>query len=252
MKTTVLSLVALSSSLLLAAQGGSFRFADASKKLTMSSREGRGAKQGTGYKILLVGDVVAKDNQENLELRAQKVDAEVGTVGKASELQRAVADGKVRLTKTVRGTSGVQTTQIDGSRANFQAGAEQSVVDMSGPVTIRNSNPAKQETLVATGNQGKAYLIKGKQTDRPNALNRAELVGNVRTVVTQQAKDGGKLIATGGRMVLEQTATNRTITMTQNVNVTGSGTAQQFSASNMQRVVMVLNAKGEVVEWEAR
>lgn len=252
MKPLILSLMAVSLIAHVGAQQGTFRFTDLGKKITMVSREGRGAQKGTGVQVVLTGDVVAKDPAEGMELRAQKVTADVGKVGKKSEIQRAVAEGSVRMLKTVKGTGGTQITQIDGSKANFQSGANQSVVDMSGPVTIRNSNPQKKETMVATGSRGKAFLIKGTTTDRPNALNRAELSGNVRTVVTQEGRSGGKLIATGGNMVLEQGAKGRTITLTENVDVNGTGSAQQFSASNMQRVVMVLNASGEVVSWEAK
>jgi hypothetical protein len=254
MKPIVLSLLVLPLAAFAVGQKGVFRFSDLAKKVETTAQEGRFAQlKNGGVKVILTGNVVVKDNGEKMELRAQKIDADISQgAGKPSELQKAVATGKVRITKVVTNPTGVQTTQIDGSRANFQAGADQSVVDLAGPVTIRNTDSAKKETLLATGSQGKAFLAKGPRTNQPNALNRAELRGNVRTVVTQKAQGGGKLIATGGNMVLEQGAKTRTITMTQNVNIDGSGSAQQFSASNMQRVVMVLDNTGQVLEWEAR
>lgn len=253
MKPILLSLSALSLFVIAVAQG-TFRFADPKKGVILTARDGRGARLGTnGWRVTLTGDVVAQDTKENVEIRAQRITADVadGKSGASSDMSNAIAEGKVRITKIVRASGAVQTTQIEGSRADYKASATQGVVEMAGPVTIRNTNPSKRETLVATGSRGKAFLVKGKSTNNTNALTRAELRGNVRTVVTQQGAQGGKLIATGGNMVLEQGANSRTITLTDNVNVNGSGTAQEFSASSMKRVVMVLNQAGEVVEWNA-
>lgn len=253
MKPIYLSLSALSLFAIALAQEG-FTFADKKKGVVMSARDGRGARRGdTAWRVTLVGSVVAKDTKENVEIRADRITADVtdGKGGASSDMSNAVAEGKVRIIKVVRASGAVQTTQIDGSRADYKASANQGVVEMAGPVTIRNTNPQKKETLVATGSRGKAILVKGKSTSGPNAISRAELNGNVRTVVTQEGAKGGKLIATGGTMVLEQGAKSRTITLTDNVNVDGSGTAQEFSAANMKRVVMVLNEKGEVIEWNA-
>jgi uncharacterized protein YaiE (UPF0345 family) len=232
------------------AQTGRFNYANLSKEVAMAANDGRVRMVPKGFQVLLTGNVVATDSRQGLDLRAQRVTADLVGTSKQSELRRAVAEGGVRIVKTAGGGKGSQTTRIEGQRADYRTTATEATVDLAGPVTIRSVNAAKKETMVATGSRGRAILAPGNRVQASGPLRQAELTGSVRVNVVQ-ARENGRFVATARRMTLVMGAKTRTITLLDDVDVQGQGAASVFSAEGQRKFVMVLNEAGEVVEWSA-
>jgi len=232
------------------AQAGQFHFEDRARKLSVDASSGRGDQTTNGYHIIVRGNVLVSATDRATTVRCDELVGDIVNGKSGSQLTHATATGRVRISKSLTNAQGKQTTEIEGTRAVYAAQSVTSTVDMTGPVTLRNSNSAKNQTLVATGNRGRATLEASTKGQAASALQRAELVGNVRVVVNEaQSKGKSHLVATGGRMMLDSTAKPRTILLTENVQIKAEGNAALFSVRNQKRVLLRLNDQDEIVSW---
>ena len=232
------------------AQTALFHFEDGDRNVVVDAGSGRVSQAGTGYVLVLRGKVVATQKSEGLEIRANQVQADATAKGKQTELSRAIATGAVRMTKT-SATKAILV--IESKRADYRAAAgAEPKVELLGPVKIRNVNPAKHENLLATGAHGWATLERGTKGAGPTGIRRAELSGPVRIELDRANEEGpSKLIATANRAVIDEASKEPTITLTGNVTVNTEGSGPMFRVRNQRRVVLKLNAKGEMTALNA-
>lgn len=240
-------LIAMTAALLL--QSG-MTFRDRAGNVQISALEGR-ADRAQG-RLNLTGKVVAIQKNEGLEIKADEVDVWVTDPSKQSQISKATAKGAVQLTKKVTGPSGSQSTVMQCGNATYTGGAKESLVLLQDKVTLRSLRSARNETMVATGQRGTARLENGVKGTGPSGLKSAELTGGVKVTISAVEANGttSKLVATGGRLLVDETGDRATITMLENVQMEGDG-AYGIRINRARRVTMQLNEKGEVVSWKS-
>lgn len=223
-------------------------FRDRAGNVSISAADGFADRANN--KLVLKGKVVAAQKDQGLEIRADELEATVTDPGKKSDIKDATAKGNVVLSKTTKGPAGSQNLKVQSSRAIYTAGTTESKLDLTGPVTIRSFRTARSETLVANAQRGTATLDPGATSTGPSAIRHAELEGNVKVTIDAIEPDGtvSKLVATGGRLIVDEAGTTPTLTLLEHVNVNGQG-GYGIKVNDANRVTMKLNAKGEVVSF---
>lgn len=229
--------------LALALAQGRFTYKDPKGDLSVVASSAKGVKLGAnGLVFDVAGSVVLVSAKQGIRLQAAAVRGEtVQNASKQTELRRAVATGGVRLVKTGTG----QNTDIQGWRADMNG----DVVQVSGPVTIRNVEPTKRETMVATGSSCTATLEPGSKGSK-GGIRSAILKGPVRVNIVQEARPGEgatHVIATGSQMRVDNAGTGRIVVLTGNAKVSFQG-AQKLGDMSAGTITLLLNTKGEVIE----
>ena len=154
-------------------------------------------------------------------------------------LSHAVATKDVKIVKTVTSPQGRQTTEVTGPKADYLTGSRETVVKILGPTTIRNLDQGQQQSMIATGSSGIAYLEPGVQVSSGNGLRRATLEGPVRVVFHQAAtkkESASDITATSSQLQLENVGQERRITLIGSVHVMGPNGSETTGVS---RALMV-------------
>lgn len=234
------------------ARAGTFTFEDTAKNLRLDATQARIAQREGGYHLVFIEYVMLTERAQGTKITCNKLTADTAGNDKKSELQHGIAEGKVAILKTVQSAQGTQTTLITGAKADYRAGKPSAILEIAGPVSIKNANAAKQQLLLATGSKARAWLAEGVKTDGANALRKAIIEGKARVTVLQ-AKGGqnSKLVADGDRLTYDASPGVRSIVMEGHVNIHGEGTSRIFTATNQRRVVLHLNEKDEITAFDA-
>ena len=187
-------------------------------------------------------DVVSPD--QGLELSGKAGDLYVLNKNKISKIQSGDADGSVNLIKII----GSRQTHITGSHADLRVTGSEDVVKMRGPVKIIDSNAAKHETLVATGDSGTVWTAE-QTSGKQSSLKAATLLGDVVIHLDQApVKEGtkpGKLDATGNRLDYNARTSPPTAKLQGSVKMSGSNGVLDGNGSGPQ-VTLTLDSKGQV------
>ena len=213
-----------------------FTFVGSKGDFAIRARDGKGAPVQGGWKFELEGSVVINSRKDRFTLSAPKVTAIVATTsgGTASRVKSARATGGVNVTQTTPNS----TANLQSQTATYTAGTRTSTLQIQGSVRIQNVDTQKRETLVATGASGTAIL----NPNSKRGMDSATLNGPVRVEIVQAGASGGKAIFTGQRLTMSQNQ----VTLSGNVKATGSGSAQFGDLSNVDRITVDLNDKGEM------
>ncbi len=159
-------------------------------------------------------------------------------------VRHAVATGKVIVDKVVQSSTGKQTTHLEGPKADYAAGATESIVKMSGPMKITSLDEGQHETMVATGSSGLASLEPFTQSSQGNGLRKASLEGPVKMVLTQIDSKTNKpsvVTTTSDHVDLENLGTRRKMTLTGHVHIVGDAVGE-FQKYNL--MILILDKNG--------
>ena len=232
----------------LALAQGSFRYTDQANSLVVTAKSALFTQApGPVYKFTLRTSVNVDAKTQGLKMSAQQIILDAFPKGKSTEIRKAVATGGLTVTKTVITTRGARTSVMTGSKGDYTMRPADGLVNLSGPVTITNLDSAKQQSMRATGNSAQANL-EPSQSSKRNGLRTATLTGSVKLTIVQAAsgkEKGGAMVATGNRMVLNNTATPATLTLTGNVNMEGRGPGSFGTMRGVSKAVLTLNDDGE-------
>ena len=179
------------------------------------------------YDLFLAKNVSVSSNPQGLKLLSDtmQIHAVPDVKNPKSYLvQHAVAVGKVFVTKTVRSKTGAETTQIDGTKADYTSGVNESLVKMDGPMQIQSLDEQKHPTMTATSKVGVATLEPLTKSNIDNGLKKATLDGDVKLVLTQTDLKSNKLTTIrtfSDHMILENLPTGKRVTLTGSVRIIG-------------------------------
>lgn len=221
----------------LAMAQSTFTFTGSKGDFSIRARDGKGEPIKDGWKFDLEGAVVITSRKDRFTLSAPKVTATVAAVqgsSSASQVKTARATGGVKVTQSTASS----TANLQSQTATYTAGARTSTLLVQGSVRIQSIDTQKRETLVATGTSGTAILNPGAK----RGMDSATLNGPVRVEIVQAGSSRGKAVFTGQRLTMNQNQ----VTLTGNVKATGTGSAQFGDLSNVDRVTVDLNDKGEM------
>ncbi len=240
MKTLLRALPLLVASFAVAA--GGFLYHDASGNMSLSAQSGSLVSGASIYTFHLRGGVTASSRKDGLVITAMEVVGDALPAKQETHIRHAVATGGARVVKT--STSGTST--LSSMKADYTDRGRDALVVMTGGVRITSVLSAKRQSWVITGPSGEATLdpagSKGK------GLRSAIIDGGARVQLDQAT--GGSMVATGRRLVLDNSTKPATLTLTGSVRVQGGSGTGFGSLQNAQRAVLRLNEKGEVVSTE--
>jgi len=201
-----------------------------------------------GARYTLQDDFNAVSPDQGLGMSGNTGHLLVATAGKRSKIRSGDADRNVHLSKTVKSPNGNRTSEVSGSHADLSVSGDEDTVKMKGPVKIVDTDAAKHEVLVATGDSGTVWLT--DQTEaKGSGLKEGALIGNVTVHVKQVAdKAGGQpgtLDATGARMDYNNRQKPPTLRLQGNVRLSGLSSGMTWNSS-LGYAVLTLNDSGEV------
>jgi lipopolysaccharide export system protein LptA len=214
-----------------------FTYRDKSGSLTVRARSGLVEQQANNrvHLELRGSPVVLTSSTDGLTLNAPAIVCDAITKGKTT-IEKAVGTGGLTALKSA--ASG--NTTITSSSGSYTAGAQPKLI-LSGSVKIVDRTTTRTTTI--TGRNGTALLEPGSKGPG-SGLRRATLSGPVRVEAVQQNTTGGRIIATGSRLEVDNVA--HVVTLTGNVNVTGNQASTLGELHGADKAVLVLNSKGEV------
>jgi hypothetical protein len=200
---------------------------------------------------VMTGGFAAESRTQGLALEGSSGTATVGgESGGESLITLATARGAVKLTKTIRTAAGSRQTIIRSTKADYVAGKKVSTVLLAGPVFILDVDAAKHQVLNAQGQSGNASLIPGTQFARSPLLG-ADLRGDVRVHLQQAGKGSRTVFATSETLHYDATGGHPTVTLRGNVVLHLQSETLTGGTSSLSRVVLDLNADGEMTGWSA-
>ena len=232
-----------------------FEYTDAKGKIVLRSKTGLlTLPKENFYHFDLRGNVSVTSKNEGVTITAAQSEGDIGQApnSKESEVQRATASGGIKLVRTASKAPGGVTT-LTGSSMVYNNRGTESFVTVNGSVHITSTNPKKHQILDATGSNGDATLLsESKGKDDP--LRMANLDGNVKVTVNQAAVAGkpqAHIVATGRHLNVDNTSKPMKLTLTGGVKMTGSQGGQFGSLSNVDKVEITVNEKGEMLDFKA-
>jgi hypothetical protein len=183
-------------------------------------------KEQTGQAhLLLIKDVSVQSEPQGLNLAADRMLLNASPdpkVAKAYLISDATAVGHVVVVKSVSGTAGKQSTRIEGTKADYASGTQESVIKMAGPMGIKSLDERAEPTMVATAHSGVAYLEPLKKTNLDNSLRKATLEGDVHLVLTQvdpKTKKKTTVRTRSDHMLMESQPNGQKVTLTGSVDL---------------------------------
>jgi hypothetical protein len=189
------------------------------------------------------GAVKIDSELDGLTIWAQQVDFEaLPTTSKAKKyrIQHAVASRDVKILRRVTTGKVLQTTQIEGPKADYTVGTDANVVRIVGPTRITSLDSASRQNMVATGSAGAAYLEPKAAVSSGNGLKKATLNGPVHIVFNQPATKSEKastIVGDAKQMTMENIGAKRRVTLIGNVHLVGPDSSD---VSGVQRAVFIL------------
>lgn len=254
MKRRTLFCFVLASSL--AVGQGIYRYSDKSENLQIVAPGGVAwrALANDAFELTLSGGkskVTATSRTQGIQMTGGNIVATIGpdpAKKGQNRLQRARATGGTRTIKSANG----QTSEIAGNTATYVAGVAESLLTLTGAVSLRNLDQQKRQSLAATGSSGIATLETGTQSKRSNGVRSATLAGPVRVTMIESGSRRATVVASANRMIYENTPGRPTITLTGNVKISGQGESNIGTFSNLSRAVLRLNDKNELVSFNTQ
>ncbi len=165
-------------------------------------------------------------------------------------IKQGQASGGVEATLESVQKGDIRTTRLNSASSTLKQSNPKSdlLISMPSRTTIVESSAANGQMLKTTGSSGNAVFGPEKQ-----GLKTAALAGSVQIdlkVLPNPKQKGGKVTATGDRMVIVKTGENSTVTLTGHVQMKGTNSAYQAMA-NVEKLVLYLNSKFEITRWSA-
>jgi hypothetical protein len=215
-----------------------FTYKDKSGSLSVQAKSGLVEQTSPNHLHLVLKGSPVKLNSvtDGLQIQAPSVNCDAATQGQ-TRLQKAVAIGGVHAIKK----SAAGTSDITAATGTYTAGAQSARLDLTGNVKIIDST-AKRVTTV-TGHAGYAILDPNAKGSG-SGLRSAVLSGPVRIDAVQQQTSGGRIVATGSRLEMDNAA--HTVTLTGHVNVVGNQKSTLGELHGADRAVLILNSQGQV------
>jgi hypothetical protein len=203
--------------------------------------------ENTKRHFSMIGKVQISSTPQGITMSSDTMDIDAAPDAKSPKsyvVQTALAKGQVRILKLVKNAKGTQTTQIDGAQANYTVGTKESVVKMTGPVTLTSLDEKQRQTMLATGKSAVAYLEPTSKSSMEDGLHRAQLDGDVHLTLTQRdpkTQEATVIRTTSDHVLIENIGKGRRVTLTGEVKI---HTEPDQDMSGIQKAVFTVDDQG--------
>lgn len=194
-----------------------------------------------------------RSKQQGLTITAAQMNAVVHPARDKqtrSQIESLTASGGVNVLKDVVQNGARQSTELTASSATYGEAGKEGRLTLEGNVTIRNVNEARKQTSVVTGSGGIVMLDPDAVGN--DALRTATLRGPVKINVVEAPGQPGtapnNFVASGDRIVFDNTAKPAKVTLSGNVKIAGTG-QQDFQTEGATQATILLNERGEMTEY---
>ena len=170
--------------------------------------------------------------------------------GEKAQLRSAQTGSPIVVNKTVvTGSSSAAGNKAVVTRAS--GGYD---VNLTGLVVLTSTDSKLGQNVVANGDRGTVVFDQENKASGFESLVSATLVGSVKVqlklIAIPDVQEAGNYTATGDKLILGPRGATRTLTLTGDIKISGDASEQNGTVTGATRLILTLNAKGEIIGEE--